>query len=98
MNEVRLIDANALKEDLRQYFTKGEALYQILTIIDTVPTIDLIKCPDCRFYHKKWHSDKRMKEKGYWCCWCDCHDDWVGGTNGFCSLAEKQGEEKGENE
>lgn len=54
----------------------------------------VIKCPDCRFYHKKWHSDKRMKEKGYWCCWCDCHDVWVGGTNGFCSLAERQGEEE----
>lgn len=34
-----LISRSALKEDLRQYFTKGEALYQILTIIDNAPTV-----------------------------------------------------------
>ena len=66
--------------------------------IDDALTIDavgeeIIRCPDCKYYHKRWHSDKRMKEKGYWCCWCDCHDDWVGGKDGFCSLAERKEDE-----
>lgn len=59
---------------------------------DNAPTVEpVIKCPDCKFYHKKWFVDRRMKEKGYWNCWCECHDYWVGGENGFCSLAEKKG-------
>ena len=47
MNEIRLIDANALKEDLRRYFTDGVldgvsarlAFNQILHDIDNAPTI-----------------------------------------------------------
>lgn len=48
MNEVRLIDANALKQDLRQYFTDGVldgvsaklAFNQILHDIDNAPTVE----------------------------------------------------------
>ena len=47
MNEVRLIDANALKEELKQYFTNGVALYQILTIIDNAPTEEQMRCGNC---------------------------------------------------
>lgn len=51
MSEVRLIDANALKEDLRQYFTDGVldgvsarlAFNQILHDIDNAPTISPYK-------------------------------------------------------
>lgn len=47
MNEIRLIDANALKEDLKQYFTDGVlagvsaklTFNQILCDIDNAPTI-----------------------------------------------------------
>lgn len=49
MSEVRLIDANALKQDLRQYFTDGVldgvsaklAFNQILLDIDNAPTVDI---------------------------------------------------------
>lgn len=49
MSEVRLIDANALKQDLRQYFTDGVldgvsaklAFNQILHDIDNAPTVEL---------------------------------------------------------
>lgn len=47
MNEVKLIDANALKEELKRYFTNGVALYQILTIIDNAPTV----AQNWRFYY-----------------------------------------------
>lgn len=78
-----------------EYYNEMSQIAEALRIgIDAIKNSPIIRCPDCRFYHKRWHSDKRLKEKGYWCCWCDCHDDWVGGTNGFCSLAERQGEEE----
>lgn len=52
MSEVRLIDANALKEDLRHYFTDGVldgvsarlAFNQILHDIDNAPTIEIPNC------------------------------------------------------
>lgn len=48
MSEVRLIDANALKEDLRRYFTDGVldgvsakvTFNQILLDIDNAPTVE----------------------------------------------------------
>ena len=52
MSEVRPIDANALKEDLRHYFTDGVldgvsarlAFNQILHDIDNAPTIEIPNC------------------------------------------------------
>ena len=51
MSEIRLIDANALKEDLRRYFTDGVldgvsarlTFNQILHDIDNAPTVDFEK-------------------------------------------------------
>ena len=55
MNKVRLIDANALKEDLKQYFTDGVldgvsarlAFNQILHDIDNAPTVPQ-DCSECK--------------------------------------------------
>lgn len=67
MNEARLIDANALKENLRQYFTKGEALYQILTIIDNAPTV-AVNCKDCDGYEAGYSAGLKDAERpqGEW--------------------------------
>ena len=49
-----------------------------------------ITCELCRFYHKEWHSDRRLKEKGYFNCWCE-HENSFCGEGAFCSLAERKG-------
>ena len=98
----RLIDADALKTTNTYALVNSETDENSISFapmccvlkedIDNAPTVEpVIKCPDCKFYRKKWFVDRRMKEKGYWNCWCECHDYWVGGENGFCSLAEMKG-------
>ncbi len=57
MSEIRLIDANALKQDLRQYFTDGVldgvsaklAFNQILHDIDNAPTVHTEDCEGCPY-------------------------------------------------
>lgn len=58
-NNNDLISREALKEDLRQYFTKGDALYQILTIIDNAPSV--FSCNACKNMGNEWEC-------------VDCHD------------------------
>lgn len=95
MNEIRLIDANALKEDLRQYFTDGVldgvsarlAFNQILHDIDNAPTVE--ERPQCdllkAFELLKAHCKNRECNK-------DCifyRELRVGDeTEQFCGLCE----------
>lgn len=56
---MRLIDANALREEFKQgvYVVDGMCnVYQILHNIDTAPTIDaepVVRCKDCRHRNKE---------------------------------------------
>ena len=58
---------------------------------------DLIRCKDCQYQRKAFHSDKRMKEGGYWSYGCAMIGDlcgywaWGGEDNQFCSDAEPKG-------
>ena len=93
MSEVRLIDANALKVALDKcgkepdYQHEGEDWRNGICIaenlIDNAPTVDvkeekIIRCIDCKYYDPFKH-------------WCDYHEDWAGGEDGFCSLAKMKG-------
>jgi hypothetical protein len=51
---------------------------------------EIVRCPDCKYSHKEWHEDRRMKEKGYWVVYCDMHETWGGAKHQFCSLAERK--------
>lgn len=101
---MRLIDADKLKiretwalvenvSDTKTYdmgiVPKGISFAPLSCVlkkdIDDAPTIDavgeeIIRCPDCKYYHPFKH-------------WCDCHGDWAGGKDGFCSLAERKEDE-----
>ena len=68
MNEVRLIDANALKEDLaKEIKTNDMGLWlKILLVIDNAPTVDpcyqTTSCLDCDNYDKENHNCPRYCE------------------------------------
>ena len=75
MNEVRLIDANALKEqffgdyDGKTYFTN-----EVLNLIDNAPTFKLTVEPDKAFWIKE--SDCEGKHITYICSNCNFDDGW----------------------
>ena len=61
----------------------GDGICRALKEINNAPAVDvkgekIIRCIDCKYYHPFKH-------------WCDCHGDWAGGENGFCSLAKMKG-------
>lgn len=77
MSEVRLIDANALKEDLRQYFTDGVldgvsarvTFNQILLDIDNAPTVNAYteeQVQEIREEVVKQFIDTSKRQKGEW--------------------------------
>ena len=55
---------------------------------------EVIKCQNCKYRVKRWHEDKRMKNKGYWSYGCKHFGEimgywgWGGYDDEFCSDAE----------
>ena len=72
----RLIDADALKNDLKQYFTDGVldgvsaklAFNQILHDIDNAPTVDIPTelCKGCRFLKDCETCEEKLRPQGEW--------------------------------
>ena len=92
-NEKRLIDANALIEDLKwlksvvNEFSKNE-VQDYIDRVETSPTVDaveVVRCKDCKY----WDKDA---------LWCDInspqlsesHMNWY--EDDFCSAAERKGD------
>ena len=48
------------------------------------PQTAIIRCKDCRFYHKKWDGTETNHYEDYWCEWVEPDED------DFCSLAESK--------
>ena len=75
MSEVRLIDANAFKEELKQWFPKftlegvePKTLFnQILHDINNAPTVELTElCKGCQYLKDCETCDKTERPKGEW--------------------------------
>lgn len=97
MSEVRLIDANALKEDLRRYFTDGVldgvsakvTFNQILLDIDNAPTVEY------PFYREAYQTGyeegknerpqgEKIKKKPYGWVYCSECDSLLEPQDKFC--------------
>lgn len=93
-DDMRLIDADALIEDIKTKLwdwdtvdgiTSSTVLKQTITDIDNAPTIDavpVVRCKDC----KHWYND------GDAITWCNL-SKWACGGNGFCLYAERKDDE-----
>lgn len=95
----RLIDADALKEWIENWFTMNRHYHpysrsnnipttELTDIIDRMPTVDaveVIRCGQCKY------QDKGESESGSWnCCsigYCNVEDDY------FCWWAERRQDE-----
>ena len=88
-NEMRLVDANALMDDVEM----DGALYACLGcvedvrfLVDSQPTVDaveVVRCKDCKF------TEGRSKYGWLWCGkWNDARDDY-----GYCYRGERRTDE-----
>lgn len=72
----RYIDADALKASINTAF-----LSEIGKIIDTAPSIDIVRCKECKHWHK-WNDGEMF---------CGHFDGGVGSdADDFCSYGERR--------
>ena len=76
----RYIDAEALKEE---FTCKGDEW--INNIIDNEPTIDIVRCKECRHNYSKALNHGKMQPR------CDFTDRKLS-ENDYCSRGEREGE------
>lgn len=87
---VQVISVNSAvdiaKKHLRNYFKSQKE------------KVEVVHCKDCKYHQSKFYKDKRYKEGGYWCYWCELNSDPFenhsvnGQPNEFCSSAEMKEE------
>lgn len=47
----------------------------------------VVRCKDCKYYHKEWDGTEKHHHEDYWCEWVEPDE------NDFCSLAERRSDE-----
>lgn len=56
---------------------------------------ELVRCKDCKYQRKIWHSDKRRKDGGYTIYICDaCEYAPLGYDTDYCSYGERRDDER----
>lgn len=108
-NEKRLIDVNRVINEMQKCLDESLpdahdsiayfAFESIITALKQEPTVDaveVVRCKDCKYQIKEWHSDNRMISKGYYTYGCDRNfhrysSNAVNGMdNDFCSYGERR--------
>ena len=53
--------------------------------------VRVVRCKDCKYQRKIWHSDKRRKDGGYTIYICDaCDYTPLGYDTDYCSYGERR--------
>jgi hypothetical protein len=89
--EKRLIDANELESALKD--TKiGLAIdkAKMFNLIESAPTVEVVRCKDCRYWRDSWVAPDGKHEHGY--CHMEDADDVIVGRwdDDFCSYGERR--------
>lgn len=85
---MRLIDAGQIvyswfvEED--GTMSDGITLQSIINRLPTIDAVPVIRCKDCKYYHKAWDGTEKHYYEDYWCEWVEPDG------NDFCSLAERR--------
>ena len=57
--------------------------------------VRVVRCKDCKYQRKIWHSDKRRKDGGYTIYICDaCEYAPLGYDTDYCSYGERRDDER----
>lgn len=98
----RHIDADKLKDQFEPLdWYSGGMVISMINHAKTVPVRNnLIHCKDCKYQVKRFCTDKRYKEGGYWEVGCNHFGEiigywgWGGDDEQFCSDAEPKEKEQ----
>jgi hypothetical protein len=95
MSEVRLIDANALKDahiecpNNISFFDFGEMVERFLQTVDEQPTVDAVpvRCKECKYIRV---SEEGLFKSGYFCERCHIDSDMENVDDWFCADGERR--------
>lgn len=89
--QMKLIDKDAIPWDVEGV---GEIPVITKEEIDEMPTVELIRCKDCKHQRKEYREDKRRKAGGYNIYWCELVDGYapLGFDDEYCAWAERKEE------
>lgn len=87
-----------MTDRIRNSILAKGVLEEVLRIVDEIPTdvVEVVRCKDCKHQRKMWHTDKRMKDGGYWLYRCYLNQDVFithavdGYDNDYCSYGERR--------
>lgn len=100
-----LISRSALLEEIKRIGGhpwsewKTAGVVSMVNAIPAVDAVEVVRCENCVHQQKVWHSDKRMKEGGFFMYSCELNQDpfvahVVDGNPGeFCSEGERRADD-----
>lgn len=75
---------------MTDYIKRSEAIRAMaqymmdMALIDnTDDVVEVVRCKDCKYYHKEWNGSQTHYYKDYWCEWVEPDE------NNFCSYGER---------
>lgn len=97
----RVADTPTNSPCYQRYVSQAADRTQFIGLICDAPTEDaVIHCKDCKYQVKRFCTDKRYKEGGYWEVGCNHFGEiigywgWGGQDDEFCSDAEPKEKEQ----
>jgi hypothetical protein len=85
-NERRLIDANALKQNIESRLKNGMIIGWLCSIVDdakTVEAVEVVLCRDCRWFYRDDEFNRA------WCGYNKCGANEVA-VDGYCYRGERK--------
>lgn len=73
----KYIEADALKVNMRGAFIDHIEEFRAITIVDDAPSIDIVRCKDCKYWNYEMSGCKRNPSVVAW------------RDNDFCSYGER---------
>jgi len=89
------LDCGHLRNPGEVCFCEADVLHMIQSR-PAVDAVEIVRCENCVHQRKRWQSDKRMKEKGFFVYRCELNQDPFvthvvdGYPGGFCSEGERR--------
>lgn len=77
---MRPIDADALKETIDREIFRHDTIDHVFQIIDDAPSIDIVRCQDCKYWVYHFNGCSRNP----------CTEPWY--ATDFCNYGEREGE------
>ena len=80
LNYCEEIDLHLPKEEQSGYKMLNDYLAVRRYLVNSV---EVVRCKDCKYYHKEWNGSETHYYEDYWCEWVEPDE------NDFCSLGER---------